>query len=158
MMYRCLLYTSVLFRIIMAVHGLQYAAASALKRKMQVLADLAALGKGVNDLVRNILRVGGHKPNALQPVYLVHPTQQFCKGAVQLLSIGVDVLPQKGDFLCSLFHKLLGLRQNRIRGPAALSAPHIGHNALGLSLIHIEMCIRDSSSSRFVMVTAMGRP
>ena len=104
---------------------------------MKLLGNLGAGGHGVKELFRGVLGVGGHKPQPEVPGELRNLGQEVGKihAQPQIFSIGVDVLPQKGDVLDSLFEKSPHLGENILRAAAALPAADIGHDAVRAEVV-----------------------
>ena len=107
---------------------------------MQVAADFLRLLHDRNQVVRQILRVGSHEADALQPLYLLHLLQKLRKGdgLVQILSIGIHVLAQQHDLHHAVRHQSLYLPDDFPGLPAALPAPHVGHDAVAAEVVAAE--------------------
>ena len=72
--------------------------------------------------------VAGNPVNLPQQVREIH-------GTVQILAVGVDVLPQQGNLLEAALHQLPDLGQDALRFPAALPAPDVGDDAVGTEVV-----------------------
>ena len=103
---------------------------------MDVLTDMLSLTDSPNDLIGQILRVGGHKAHAPDTRHRIQLPQELCKSCLLvILAVGVDILPQQGDLPVAICHDLLHLMQDILRQTAALAASHIGHDAVGTKII-----------------------
>ena len=62
---------------------------------MQMAADLLGRCHHFDQLIRQILRMGGHETDPFKPLNPLYPAQKFCKGnwRFQVLSVGIDILP-----------------------------------------------------------------
>ena len=107
---------------------------------MKMEADLFAVAHRIDQLLREILRVGGHETDPLKTFDLFHSSQEFrkCDRIFQILSVGVDVLSQKHDFHDTVSHQSLDLLNNIFRLPASLASAHIRHDAVAAEVIAAE--------------------
>ena len=81
--------------------------------------------------------MAGHEPNQKISGDLGNLFQQVCKihSAVQILAIGIHILPQQGDVLDTAGDQLTALLQNVLGLAAALPAPDVGDNAVGAEVV-----------------------
>ena len=98
---------------------------------MEMADDLFVLCHHLNQLVRCILGVAGHKPKAEIPLQIGHGIDQFGETcAVQIPSVGVHVLPQEGNILGAAGDQLPCLGEDSLRCTASFPSAGIGHNAV----------------------------
>ena len=104
---------------------------------MQLLGHMAAGGHHVEQLVAGVLGLGGHEAQEIVAVDLVQVGQQIGKiiAGAQILAVGVDVLPQQGDFPEALGHQLPHLVDDPLRVAAAFPATDVGHDAVGAEVV-----------------------
>ena len=78
---------------------------------MQVIADFLWLFHHLNQLVGQILGMGGHETDALQPLNLLHLPQQLRKGdgRLQRFPVGIHILSQQHDFHHAVGHQTFNL-------------------------------------------------
>ena len=120
-----------------AVHHLQHPVVPRLEGQVEHRGHLFAPGHGLKQLVGGVLGVGGHKADQEIPGDGVHLLQQVGKihGLLQVLPIGVHVLPQQGDVMIALLRQLAHLGQDVLRPAGALPSPNIGHDAVGTEVV-----------------------
>ena len=104
---------------------------------MQLLCDLGIFCHGVEKLFTGIFWMAGHKAHQEIAVQLGDHLQKIGKihAAAQILAVGVHILTQEVNFLAAAGDQLPALSQNILRLPAALPAPHIGHDAVGAEVV-----------------------
>ena len=104
---------------------------------MELLCNLGIAGHGVKQLLGCIPGVAGHKAHQKVAGQLGNLRQQVGKvhADAQILAIGIDILPQKGNLLGTVFNQLAALLQNALRLTAALPPPDIGHDAVGAEIV-----------------------
>ena len=109
----------VLLHRITSVHLLEYPVAAGLDRKVDRGADNGFLGHRLDDFAREIPRVGGHEPQAPQPLDIRHSLQQIRKrgAAREIGPIAVDVLAQQGDVSRPVRDKRFHVPYHGFRGP-----------------------------------------
>ena len=73
-------------------------------------------------------KIAGDGVDHADEVGEVHP-------AVEVLPVGVHVLPEQGDVLIARFHKLSRLAQHVLRPAGALPSAHVGHDAVGAEVV-----------------------
>ena len=89
----------------------------------------------VDQLVACVLGVAGHKAQDKIALDLVKLGKQIGKIVVLALGVGVDVLPKQRNILVALCHQLANLGNDLLLISAALSAAHIGHDAIGAEIV-----------------------
>ena len=114
-----------------------------------------AFGHGFEQLFRGVLGVAGHEADEKIPRNVVDHADQIGEvhAAVQILAVGIHVLPQQGDVLIALIHQLPGLSEDVLRQAGALPAPHIGHNAVGAEVV---AAVHDGKPRLYLPVPAEG--
>ncbi len=102
-----------------------------------MMADMAAAGHRVNQLVRGVFGVRGHEAEAVVAVHGIQPAQKLGKtdGIPEGLAVRIHILPEKGDIFIAVFHKAAEFPQDGVRPAAALSAPDVRHNAVGTEIV-----------------------
>ena len=74
--------------------------------------------------------------DARQPLHRGDPFQKPGEGTQAfLVAVAVDVLAQQGHFAHPVGHQGTDLVHDALRPPAGLSAPHIGHHAVGTVVV-----------------------
>ena len=103
-------------------------------------ADLFRLCHNLDQLVRQILRMRGHKPYSFQTIDLYHLTQELRESdrTRQILPVRIHVLSQQHDFFDSVIHQLTDLFQDLFRLPAALPPPYIRNDTITAEIIAAE--------------------
>ena len=96
------------------------------------MGHVPAPGHGVKQLGGGVLGLGGHESNQIVSLDLVQLLQKIGKvpRRLQILAVGVDVLPQQGDLLIPLGGQLPHVVDDALRLPAALPAPDVGDDAV----------------------------
>ena len=118
-----------------AVHQLQYTAAAALHRKVEVPRYLFALGDGVDELVSSVLRVAGHVAYLELPGYRVYAPQKLREINVGAPAVAVYVLTQQQKLLVAVCNELLRLADYLLRVAGALPAAYVRHYAVGAEVV-----------------------
>ena len=95
---------------------------------------MLALRHGVDEIVAEVLGVGGHEADALH-AQRVQPAKQAGEGIARARAVAVDILPKQHDFLHAALQKALGLAQDVVRAAGALAPAHIGHDAVGAEVV-----------------------
>ena len=95
---------------------------------------MLALRHGLDEIVAQILGVGGHEADALH-AQRVQPAKQAGEGIARARAVAVDILPKQHDFLHAALQKALGLAQDVVRAAGALAPAHIGHDAVGAEVV-----------------------
>ena len=123
--------------VIVAVHCLNDPVIARLHRQMQLMGALLALRHGFEQLFRGVFGVRGHKANDEVPGNVVDGAEQVRKihRLVQILAVGVHILPQQSDFLIAFCHQLPCLFQNFLRTAGALPTADIRHHAVGAEVV-----------------------
>ena len=133
--------------VVAAVHALQHAAAAALHRQVDVLADVRVRGHHLQHLVGHVLRVAGAEAHAQQGIHPGHQGQQvgevrhrLCRvlhlpPAVHVPAVTVHVLAQQGHLPVALGHQVAGLLHDGLRVAAAFPPPGEGHHAEGAHVV-----------------------
>ena len=101
------------------------------------MADVPALRNRVEQLVRRVLRVRGHKAQTVVAVNRVNAAQKLRKIHFlrQALAVGVHVLSKQRNFFVALLNELAALGDDGIRVAALLPAAHIRHNAVRAEIV-----------------------
>ena len=104
---------------------------------MELLGDLRIFGDRVKQLVARVLRVARHEAEPELARQLRDLGQQIGKidAAVEILAIGVHVLPQQRDVLVARGDQRVYLFQDLIRPARPFAAPHVGHDAVGAEIV-----------------------
>ena len=104
---------------------------------MQLLGHMLTPGHGVEQLEAGVLGLGGHEADEIVAGNFVQCGQQVGKvvAGAKVFAVGVDVLAQQGDLLISLGSQLAHLADDLLRVAAALTAPDIGHDAVGAEVV-----------------------
>ena len=104
---------------------------------MQLLRDFGIARHGVEELLAGITRMAGHEADEKISRNLGNGGQQVGKihAAAQILAIGVDVLPKKGDFLRAALDQRPALGENVLRLTAALPPTDVGDDAVGAEIV-----------------------
>ena len=97
--------------------------------------DMLGIRHHVDQLVACVLGMAGHKAQDKVALDLVKLIKQIGKIVAHALGIGIDVLPEQRDILISLFHKILDLGHHLVHLATALSAAHVGHDAIGAEIV-----------------------
>ena len=107
-----------------------------LNRQMKRVADVLARRHHVNQLVGNILRMGGHKADSLNP-HLVQRRKKLCKAqfAFNVKPVGVDVLPKQHDFLHAVRLQFARFLDDACRRAGAFPAAHIRNDAIRAEVV-----------------------
>ena len=94
----------------------------------------------LDQLVREILRMGCHKTNAPDALDFFHLAQKRRKThrLRQIFSVGIDVLPQQHDLHNAILCQPLDLADNVARLSAALPPAHIRHDTVAAKIIAAE--------------------
>ena len=125
--------------VVLTVHQFQDTAASALHGQVDVAAHVGLFGNDVQRLVAHVLGVRGGEADAHAGRGLCHGAQQLRevdhRAVGPLEAVGVDVLPQQGDFLVAACLEVGHLAQDALHVAAALAATGIGHDAVGAEVI-----------------------
>ena len=98
---------------------MEHPVVAGLHGKVQLLGNVGAFRHHVKEAVGGVLWMAGHKADEILPGDLVDILQQIREvvADIQVISVGVDVLPQEGDVLVSGFHQLPDLREDRLGIP-----------------------------------------
>ena len=104
---------------------------------MELLADLGVFCNGVKELAAGVLGVRGHEAQAEFARKLRNLRHEVGKvhAAGQILAIRIDVLAQQGDLLVARGDQPAALLQHVLRAAAALTAAHVGHDAVGAEIV-----------------------
>ena len=96
------------------------------------MGHVPAPGHGVKQLGGGVLGLGGHEPDQIVPLDFVQLPQEVGKvpRRLQILAVGVDVLPQQSDLLIPLGGQLPHVIDDALRLPAALPAPDVGDDTV----------------------------
>ena len=99
--------------------------------------DLCAFGNGVDQFFRRVLRMARHKTDDELARHIVQPAQKVGKidPRVQILSVGVHILPQEHNILVPLADKGAELLLDLFRRAAALPAAHIRNDAVRAEIV-----------------------
>ena len=127
----------ILLPVVAAVHLPQDPVVAGLEGQVDVMGDVLAVGHDVEQLPAGVLGMGGHEPDAVIPGDGVDAAEQLGEvhRLLQALAVGVDVLPQQGDFLVARLDKLAALLDDFLGAAALLPAPHIGYDAVGAEVV-----------------------
>ena len=120
-----------------------------------MVADALFGGDDVDELAAGILGVAGHEAKVIVPRHLAEHGQQVGEvhPGFQALAVAVHVLAQQGDLFVTRLHQLAALRQNVLGAAAALSAAHIGHDAVGAEIV---AAVHDGQPGPEVRIAADG--
>ena len=111
---------------------------------MEVFAELGQIGAGIDQTLREVTGMAGGETDPFNAVHVVNVMQQIGEGvfaspfggdAGQIASIGIDVLPQQGDFLVPLCCQTFHLELDCIRQTRLLLAAHGWHDAVCAAFI-----------------------
>ena len=104
---------------------------------MQLMADMRSLRHRAEQLFRSILRMAGHKPQTIFARHGIQPRQQIGEihADAQILAIRIDILSEQRDIFIAFFYQAAQLCLDVLRLPAALSAAHIRHDAIGAEIV-----------------------
>ena len=133
----CLHALQVLLACVLAVHQLQYLCRTALRREVDVLAEVRLFGYGVQDVVGHVLGVGCGEAYAHIGHALRHLVQQFGERAAALdalsgrrESVAVHVLSEQCHLLEATVVQVAHLAQDALHVARAFASASIGHNAV----------------------------
>ena len=103
-------------------------------------ADLFAVAHRIDQLLREILRVGGHETDALQPFDFINLAQKLGKRhrLLEILSVRVDVLTEQHDLHNAVCNEAFDLCNDFLRLPAALAAAHIRYDTVAAEVVATE--------------------
>ena len=104
---------------------------------MQMVTDLLALCHGLDQLIGQVLRMGSHKTDTLQPFNLFHFFQKFCKGhrCFQSFTVGVYILAKKHDLSNAICDQFLDLADDGLWLAALFAAADIRNDAVAAEVI-----------------------
>ena len=104
---------------------------------MQVLRDLVARSDGINKLFRTVFRVGSHKADFKVAGQVVHRAQKLGKihRCLVVFAVGIDVLPQKGDFFIAGGDDFARFAQHLFGFAAAFTPADIRHDAIRAEIV-----------------------
>ena len=107
---------------------------------MKMEADLFAVAHRIDQLLREILRVGGHETDALQPFDFINLAQKLGKRhrLLEILSVRVDVLTEQHDLHNAVCNEAFDLCNDFLRLPAALAAAHIRYDTVAAEVVATE--------------------
>ena len=107
---------------------------------MEVPADLLGMLHHLDQLIRQILGVGGHETDSLQSLNFFYFLQKLCKGngLFQVLAIGIHILSQQHDLYNAICHQSLDLPDDILRITASLPTTDIRHNTVAAEIIAAE--------------------
>ena len=103
-------------------------------------ADLPGISHYLNQLIRQILRMGGHKPDPADPVNFLYHLKKFCKGTglIQSLPIGIHILSKQHDLHYAVRRQRFDFFYDVFGAPASLPSPDIRHNTITAEVIAAE--------------------
>ena len=124
----------------MAVHLLKDPVGSALQRQMDVSGRLGIVPDHADQVIGQILGMGGHEADALYTIHLAHLIEKLCKadGILQPFSVGIDVLSKQHDLAHAVCSQVLRLSQDLPGISASLAPAHIGHDAVTAEVVAAE--------------------
>ena len=104
---------------------------------MQMLAEFVQAAEAVDQLIGEILRMGGGEADPCDPLDGIDLTQQLGKGDFPriLLPVGVDVLTDQGDLPHPRGRKFPHFGENFAARPADLPTAHMGDDAIGAEIV-----------------------
>ena len=107
---------------------------------MKMEADFFAVAHRIDQLLREILRVGGHETDALQPFDFINLAQKLGKRhrLLEILSVRVDVLTEQHDLHNAVCNEAFDLCNDFLRLPAALAAAHIRYDTVAAEVVATE--------------------
>lgn len=123
---------------IMAVHELEHTVATALEREMDAAADVGVLSHGAEEIVGEVLRMGGSKADAEEGTNIGDSAEELRE--VHLTVVGgpvvrVDILTEERDLAVALLEKRASLVEDRHRVAAAFTATGIRDDAIGAEVL-----------------------
>ena len=120
-----------------AIHRPENRVGAALHRQVKMLAELGQPAEGVDQLVREILGMGGGKPDPLDAGDLVNLLEEVREGnfTVLLEAVGIDVLPDQGDFPNPAGGQVTDLGEDLPARPADLATADMGNDAVGAEIV-----------------------
>ena len=103
-------------------------------------ADLLGMLHHLDQLIRQILGVGGHETDPLQSFDSFYILQKLCKGngLFQIFTVRIYILSQEHDLYNAVCHQTLDLPDDILRITASLSAADIGDNTIAAEIIAAE--------------------
>ena len=123
---------------------------------MHAPADMGRLFHCKNQFLGKILRVIGHKAQAVVPIDRPYFPQKRGKirSVVQIFAVRIDVLPQKRDLFVSLRDEFSAFRDDILRFAAA--PPDVGNDAVSTEIVaavhNVDPCVRIAVSLFFTAV------
>ncbi len=118
-----------------ALHRRQHAVGTRLHRQMQMRHQLGQLAVALDQPLRHLARMAGGVADALDAGNLVHHLQQEGEidgaAVVRRALVGVDVLPQQGDFLDPAICQTDDLGDHVVERAREFLAARVGHDAEG---------------------------
>ncbi len=127
----------VLLAVVVTVHAVEDFAVAGLDRQVQVVFHLLTRRHGVEEGVRAVPGVGGHKPDDKVSGDVVDVLEQLREEFffAEVLAVRVDVLAEEHDLLVACRREGPGICQDVLVLPAPLSAPDVGHDAEGAEVV-----------------------
>ena len=100
-------------------------------------ADLVGGSHGLDELLRKILRMTGHKTDPSDSRHRLHLPQQLGEGDLpgKASAVRIDILPQQHDLRHAVLRQLPDLRDDLLRAAAALPASDVRHNAVAAEIV-----------------------
>ena len=148
----------IIFSRVFPVHQFQDAIRTGLNGQMHAPADMGRLFHCKNQFLGKILRVIGHKAQAVVPIDRPYFPQKRGKirSVVQIFAVRIDVLPQKRDLFISLRDEFSAFRDDILRFAAALPPPDVGNDAVSTEIVaavhNVDPCVRIAVSLFFTAV------
>ena len=107
---------------------------------MDVSGDLFIVADDPDQIVGQVLGMGGHEADPLQALYPADLLQKLRKaaGLLQVLAVGVDILAQQHNLHDSVGRQTLTLPQDLDGSAASLPSPHIGDDAVAAEIVASE--------------------
>ena len=104
---------------------------------MQKVANFLVFLHDEGELSRKVLGVRRHEAQAELALDPGAAVQKLGEGhpPVPVAVVGIDILPQEGDLLIPLTDEAFDFFQNDLGPAGALSASHIGHDAIGAEVV-----------------------
>ncbi len=127
-----------------ARHCLEDFVVAGLEGNVEMFADLGQFGAGFDQSFGEVAGVAGGKSKPIDAGDIVNKVEQvgegvevaaFGGGAGEVAAIGVDVLPQEGDFLEALGGELFDFGANGLGGAGLFDAAHTGDDAVGAAFV-----------------------
>mgnify|MGYP000908596721 CR=1 FL=1 len=122
------------FAGVFAVHTFEHRRGTRLRRQVDGTADIGHRGHDLQQAVAHILGMRGGEPHAQQRRDRRHAAHQLREIDVAR-TVGIDVLPQKCDFLVAFCHQVRHFVEDTFHVTAALASTGVGHDTVGTEIV-----------------------